>query len=273
MVRKLLEKAIEIEGLLRIIRDGNPCPETFILLRSKAGELADAAMTLEEQSAAIAPQPEPKEISEEPEENMEQEQLQPLERPHEIDMSSELTNTNEEEKKPQDEYGTTDEEIETKIPDVEITMSAAQDSSFSVAYKNTEETTDDAEDDILFTFEEDITDEEAASANETELNSPKEPEPIVEIKKEETQKKGQSESGSFRRHVKLKSAFSLNDRFLYSRELFDGNMKMFDSTLDFIEGIEDYAIIEDYFYNELEWDPENPSVGSFMEILRPQFKE
>ncbi len=50
-------------------------------------------------------------------------------------------------------------------------------------------------------------------------------------------------------------------------------MKMFDSTLDFIEGIEDYSIIEDYFYSELEWNPENSYVADFMETLRPQFKE
>ena len=73
--------------------------------------------------------------------------------------------------------------------------------------------------------------------------------------------------------MKLKSAFSLNDRFLYARELFNGNMKLFDSTLLFIEGMEDYSLVEDYFYSELEWNPENHNVANFMEILRPQFKE
>ena len=75
-----------------------------------------------------------------------------------------------------------------------------------------------------------------------------------------------------KRTVKLKSAFSLNDRFLYARELFNGNMKIFDSTLDHIEGIGDLPSIEDYLYNELGWNAENTNVVSFMETLRPQFK-
>ena len=40
MVTKLLERAIEIEGLLRVVRDGKPLPETFSLLNEKAIELA-----------------------------------------------------------------------------------------------------------------------------------------------------------------------------------------------------------------------------------------
>ena len=81
-----------------------------------------------------------------------------------------------------------------------------------------------------------------------------------------------AESGELKpkRETKLKSAFSLNDRFLYARELFGGNMKTFDSAVDFIEGVDDYALIEEYFFNELGWDPENANVGAFMEIIRKQ---
>lgn len=69
----------------------------------------------------------------------------------------------------------------------------------------------------------------------------------------------------------LKSSFSLNDRFLYARELFDGNMKMFDSTLKNLEGVSDFTAIEDYFYNELEWDRENEHVKSFMDTIASKF--
>ncbi len=56
MVNKLLERAIEIEGLLRIIRDGNPLPETYTLLSNKAVELAEEVMMLEEEAATGEPQ-------------------------------------------------------------------------------------------------------------------------------------------------------------------------------------------------------------------------
>ncbi len=45
----MLEKAIEIEGLLRIIRDGNPMPETYSMLSAKATVLAEDALLLEEE--------------------------------------------------------------------------------------------------------------------------------------------------------------------------------------------------------------------------------
>ena len=182
----MLESAIEIEGLLRIIRDGKPLPEVYQLLKDKAAKLSKDAERLKpvEETASF-------EIGEEP-------------------LQEETTST---------------------------------------------EAND--EDDIMLAFdveEEDTKGPEIYMAEETESA-------------EETPAK------SFKRKTKLKSVFSLNDRFLYARELFDGNMKMFDSTLDFIEDIEEYSLIEDYFYSELEWDPENLHVATFMEILRPQFRE
>ncbi len=88
-------------------------------------------------------------------------------------------------------------------------------------------------------------------------------EPIREEAKPAAEK-----SATTKREKKLKSAFSLNDKFLYARELFGGDMKMFDSALDFIEGVDDYSIIEDYFFNEMDWDAENPTAQAFMEVLK-----
>lgn len=182
----MLESAIEIEGLLRIIRDGEPRPEVYQLLKDKAAKLSEDAG-----------------------------HLNPTEETDAFEMGEE----------PLQE---------------EPTVTEAND-----------------EDDIMLAF-----DVEEDDAKEPEIYMP-----------EETGSAEETPAKSFKRNKKLKSAFSLNDRFLYARELFDGNMKMFDSTLDFIEDIEEYSLIEDYFYSELEWDPENLHVATFMEILRPQFRE
>ncbi|MDO4336394.1 MAG: hypothetical protein Q4C37_11300, partial [Bacteroidales bacterium] len=64
-----------------------------------------------------------------------------------------------------------------------------------------------------------------------------------------------------------KSRFSLNDRFLYARELFNGDMKMFDASIRAIEGVKDFSVVEDYFYNELDWNREDPTVKAFMDTL------
>lgn len=205
MVTKLLERAIEIEGLLRIIRDGNPLPETYTLLSNKAVELAEEAMLLEERSHVTNQETEPKQTT----------------------------------------------ESETGIVD---------------------DSSEEDEDDILLTFD----DDEEKPGTEDTIE-----EPLIEIKEEEPKEDDsekdielineENEKKSTKMPTKLKSAFSLNDRFLYSREIFDGKMKMFDSTLEFIEDIDNFSVIEDFFYNEMELNPDNPSVISFMEILRPHF--
>lgn len=156
MKTEMIERAIEIEGLLRIMRDGSPSKETLDLLKKKAGELYTYINALEE------------------------------------------------------------------------------------------------ENDIILALDEDEGD---ASADDIiEINTETKPKPSPKT-------------------LNLKGKFSLNDRFLYARELFEGNMKMFDSTLAFLEGIDSFKVIEDYFFNELEWDKDNRFVASFIETLRPNFKD
>lgn len=167
----LLEKTIEIEGIIRILRDGHPTPETYALLKKKATEL----------SALIA--------------------------------------------------------------DLQPKSDKAETSNISTE-----------QDDILLSFDS----EEDSQAVYT-------PGSAISGNKVNEQHAGERKS--------LKAIFSLNDRYLYSRELFGGNMKMFDATLDFIEGVENYSDIEDYFYNELEWNPDNSVVATFLDTLRPLYKE
>ncbi len=227
----MLEMAIEIEGLLRIIRDGNPGPEVFTLLKEKSAELAALANQIKNpQESAVDSTDESEEESVEIAEGVPLSEL-------EEESSDESFEESEEEALKDEKTESEDESIEDEF----------------IGEK------EDEDDDIMLAFDVEETDTESK-------------EPEMDKTEEETGNTA-SHAVGFKRDAKLKSLFSLNDRYLYSRELFDGNMKMFDSTLEFIEGIEDFAIIEDYFYNELEWDPENQNVATFMEILRPRFKE
>lgn len=250
MVTSMLEKAIEIEGLLRIIRDGNPLPETYILLNHKVIQLAEQCRDLKEDS----------------------EELEPVQTQALLDFV--MTPAEPEEEKPKVDFS-----VPEPAPKEGATAKAAE-SVVTTAGEMAEMADDDIdlteEDDIVLDFGESteaipesietVTIAEAATSSFSveAAEAPETPQPM----KEEV--KGLAAP---KRQLKLKSIFSLNDRFLYARELFEGNMKMFDSTLEFIEGIEDYSIIEDYFYNELEWDPEDSQVSTFMCILRPHFKE
>ena len=223
----MLEKAIEIEGLLRIIRDGDPLPETYKLLNIKTGQLAEAVNGLTLQKDA----PEP------------------------AALHTDFVMASPEPAATQQDVVVMDEEDRT--PPVELDM--------------------EEDDDILLTFEDaDEPDESApisievaadpiAVTSTSEASSPMADFPVEEEKEAE-------ETTASKPKRNLRAAFSLNDRFLYSRELFNGNMKLFDSTVDSIADIDDYSLVEDHFYKELNWDAENPNVAGFMEIMKINFK-
>ncbi|MDE6549520.1 MAG: hypothetical protein K2L22_11040 [Muribaculaceae bacterium] len=318
MVKKLLERTLEIEGLLRIIRDGKPLPEAYTLLSRKAVELAEYATQLEaetrdkgqetrdksqesrvkSQETRVEGQETRVEMLEAREKN-ETETGAPAEVPMIVMTDATVANewkenrasasspaivmTEEKPAKAQDSSkgGKHYELAEAEEEDIYIIRNILSSVSESNPIKSPQSVYEEDEDDILLTIEDE---EELAAASKPQpqkLEPPKKEEaPIFRIEKKENNedkpeiqlKKEEVVKPAFKRQTKLKSAFSLNDRFLYARELFEGNMKMFDSTLDFIDGIEEYSIIEDYFYGELEWDPENVTVASFMEILRPHFR-
>lgn len=71
---------------------------------------------------------------------------------------------------------------------------------------------------------------------------------------------------------KRKPVFSINDRFRFRRELFSNSDSDFNDALDMLASMDCYEEAEDYFYNNLEWDMDNPEVCAFMEIVARYFE-
>lgn len=71
--------------------------------------------------------------------------------------------------------------------------------------------------------------------------------------------------------VKPRPVFCLNDRFRFCRELFGNSENEFNSTLNLIAAMHNYAEAEDYFLNELGWDADNAEVSDFLEIIKIYF--
>ena len=69
----------------------------------------------------------------------------------------------------------------------------------------------------------------------------------------------------------LRKAFSLNDRFLYRRELFGNSDVEMNDTLNLVETMQSYSEAEEFFYGDLEWDSESPEVKDFMAVIRNHF--
>ena len=68
-------------------------------------------------------------------------------------------------------------------------------------------------------------------------------------------------------NTKLLKAFTLNDRFRFRRELFDGDDADFTETLKLLADMDSYAEACDYLYNDMMWDKTDPNVADFMAIV------
>ncbi len=68
----------------------------------------------------------------------------------------------------------------------------------------------------------------------------------------------------------LKKSINLNDKFRFQKELFKGNASLLNQTLDVLNEREDKnEAIE--FLSSFEWNPEDPTVLDFMELVNRKF--
>lgn len=70
---------------------------------------------------------------------------------------------------------------------------------------------------------------------------------------------------------RLRSLFSINDRFRFSRELFGGSTRRFDDTLAYLDGAIDFNEVEDFFITDQKMDPDSEVVREFLDILSRSF--
>lgn len=66
-------------------------------------------------------------------------------------------------------------------------------------------------------------------------------------------------------------AFTLNDKFRFRRELFGGSDADFADALQVAEAMTSREEVEDYFFNDLCWNPANEDVVAFMDIITARF--
>ncbi|MDY2916837.1 MAG: hypothetical protein SOT19_03740 [Muribaculaceae bacterium] len=69
----------------------------------------------------------------------------------------------------------------------------------------------------------------------------------------------------------LRKAFTLNDKFRFRRELFNGDDALFGRTLDAIQKEPSYDDAVEYLQEKLNWDINNPDVTDFLAIVRNHF--
>lgn len=67
-------------------------------------------------------------------------------------------------------------------------------------------------------------------------------------------------------------AFTLNDKFRFIRELFNGDDRDYTETLNLISEMGSYEEAEDYLVNDLLWNPESDVVKDFLNTLQAAYK-
>lgn len=157
---------------------------------------------------------------------------------------------------------------EDDVPENVHTLLARKISDLSNIYGLSPEVTRESEqaEDIAQNAEFEQSEDADVPVEETET----EPEPEIEAKPE-TETKA-SEAAPEPETEKTSIALTLNDKFRFKRELFGNNAAELSDALDVVNAVSSKAELEDYFYNDLCWDPENPDVKDFMEIASARFK-
>ena len=69
----------------------------------------------------------------------------------------------------------------------------------------------------------------------------------------------------------IMSTFTINDRFLFLRELFDGDDQRFNETIDSIQHMANMNQVENYIADVLDWDHSNEVVKEFTRLVSLSF--
>lgn len=65
--------------------------------------------------------------------------------------------------------------------------------------------------------------------------------------------------------------FTLNDKFRFRRELFGNSDIDMNEAIDVVNAMSSKEEVEDYFYNDMCWDPSNEDVRDFIRIVTAKF--
>lgn len=67
--------------------------------------------------------------------------------------------------------------------------------------------------------------------------------------------------------------FTINDRYRFKRDLFGGSDANFNTTLALVASMDSFEEAEDYFLNDLQFNPQRQETIDFLEIIKNYFKE
>ena len=119
--------------------------------------------------------------------------------------------------------------------------------------------------------------ETAAEEEEEEEGKKEEPaiveEPVVETVVKEEEPKSAVLGESLKLSAGLRHAFSLNDSFRFSRELFGGNTDLMNRVIEQISVMSSYKTAVAFLSSKVELNEEKEAVNDFLELLKKYFNQ
>jgi len=79
------------------------------------------------------------------------------------------------------------------------------------------------------------------------------------------------EKRSTQKLTDIQSAIGINDRFLFTRELFENNTDEYNTAISFVNKADSFESILNWIKAEKEWDLEDSTVVQFIEITKRKF--
>lgn len=115
-----------------------------------------------------------------------------------------------------------------------------------------------------------IKDDEVVGAEEAPLEEPTEadvPAEAIVVEDDTAAQRAARREGS----GDIRRSMTLNDKFMFRRELFGGSAEEFNDTLDLISAMSSFDEAREYLFDDLAWDPETPAVKEFLNLVSNYF--
>lgn len=253
---ELLKQCLEIEGLLSLIstREDTTPDVVYAMLKEKVSALEASVSNLEKSEGLYGGASECPDQTDYDEAIASSAELEESEDAFEEPESSDIAS---------DEPADENEDIEVELVYTDDIPEETNESDLLV---------DSPSDfipleDVSESFEEDKEFVDEAEIN-TEKSFMKDPEPSetepVDAEDDEEPESTPVLSDKF-------AEFTLNDKFRFRRELFGNSDIDMNEALDVVNAMTSREEVEDYFYNDMCWDPNNDDVKDFIRIVTAKF--
>lgn len=84
--------------------------------------------------------------------------------------------------------------------------------------------------------------------------------------------KGTTLAENFQKHRKIKDSLTINQKFMFTKILFNGDFELFSSAVDRLDELDNLGQAKNYLDNNYgEWNPESEEYQEFMEIVERRF--